>query len=51
MRDDKEKLERILDCIDQIRAYTKDGKDAFLTGETRQPSKLEQMLKDNEGKE
>lgn len=30
MRDDKEKLEKILDCADRIREYTKDGEDEFL---------------------
>lgn len=30
MRDDKEKLEKILDCIDKIDEYTTDGKEAFL---------------------
>lgn len=31
MRDDNDKLEKILECIDQIREYTKDGRDAFFT--------------------
>lgn len=31
MSDDKLKLEKILDCLDQIADYTKDGKDAFFT--------------------
>ena len=29
MRDDKEKLERVLENIDRIKEYTKDGKDKF----------------------
>jgi uncharacterized protein with HEPN domain len=31
VRDDKEILGKILECIDRIRDYTKDGKDAFLS--------------------
>ena len=30
MRDDKEKLEKILECIDRIKDYTREGKEAFL---------------------
>ena len=29
MRDDKEKLEKILDCIDQVKEYTRGGEDEF----------------------
>lgn len=29
MRDDKEKLEKILECADRIREYIKDGKEEF----------------------
>lgn len=30
MRDDKEKLEKILGCADRIREYTKGGEEEFL---------------------
>ena len=29
MKDDKEKLEKILECIDRVMDYTRDGKDKF----------------------
>lgn len=29
MKDDKEKLEKILECIDRVMEYTKDGKEKF----------------------
>lgn len=31
MRDDKEKLAKILECIDRIKNYTNKGKDDFCT--------------------
>ncbi len=31
MRDDKEKLEKILECIDRIQEYTCDGEDRFFS--------------------
>jgi len=30
VRDDKDKIEKILESIERIQEYTRDGKDAFL---------------------